>query len=207
MDMAFDSSIVGQPRFVYGTKSLCLSHYSRRMKVSMNSLQETNRYPFRSTSNCVVSCGFRGFHSSTYQGNNLFAGRASLRSVDKDSESLSGNNGPSALNFEFFRGLMKHGIVLAAMVCGVLLYGCKRAFAVEGVVNAGYGVIGQSILLLRNAWPKTLQVLRVFKDQGLILAALFGLSAFFSMAETSITTLWPWKVCFSFQCECLGINS
>uniref|UniRef100_A0A2N9E456 CNNM transmembrane domain-containing protein n=1 Tax=Fagus sylvatica TaxID=28930 RepID=A0A2N9E456_FAGSY len=31
----------------------------------------------------------------------------------------------------------------------------------EGVVNAGYGVIGQSILLLRNAWPKTLQVLQV----------------------------------------------
>jgi hypothetical protein len=59
----------------------------------------------------------------------------------------------------------------------------------EGVVNAGYGVIGQSILLLRNAWPKTLQVLQVFKDQGLILAALLGLLAFFSMAETSITTL------------------
>ena len=49
----------------------------------------------------------------------------------------------------------------------------------EGVVNAGYGVIGQSILLLRNAWPKMLQVLQVFKDQGLILAALLGLSAFF----------------------------
>ncbi|PON61877.1 hypothetical protein PanWU01x14_142950 [Parasponia andersonii] len=39
-----------------------------------------------------------------------------------------------------------------------------------GVVNAGYGVIGQSILLLRNAWPKTLQVLQVFKEQGSILA-------------------------------------
>ncbi|KAM5553643.1 hypothetical protein ABKV19_025732 [Rosa sericea] len=48
--------------------------------------------------------------------------------------------------------------------------------------------------MFRNAWPKTLLVLQVFKEQGLILAALFGLSAFFSMAETSITTLWPWKV-------------
>ncbi|KAK3009968.1 hypothetical protein RJ639_012360, partial [Escallonia herrerae] len=37
-------------------------------------------------------------------------------------------------------------------------------------------------------------VLGVFKEQGLVLAALLGLSAFFSMAETSITTLWPWKV-------------
>lgn len=67
--------------------------------------------------------------------------------------------------------------------------------AAEGVVNAGYGVIGQSILLLlRNVWPKTLQVLQVFKEHGLVLALLLGLSAFFSMAETSITTLWPWKV-------------
>ncbi|CAA6657288.1 unnamed protein product [Spirodela intermedia] len=41
---------------------------------------------------------------------------------------------------------------------------------------------------------ENLQVLCVFKEQGLILAALLGLSAFFSMAETSITTLWPWKV-------------
>lgn len=63
------------------------------------------------------------------------------------------------------------------------------------MVNAGYGVIGQSILLLlRNVWPKTLQVLQVFKEHGLVLALLLGLSAFFSMAETSITTLWPWKV-------------
>ena len=98
------------------------------------------------------------------------------------------------MNLKFVRELVKRGIVLAAMVCGVLVFGCRRVFAMEGVVNAGYGVIGQSILLLRNAWPKTLQVLQVFKDQGLILAALLGLSAFFSMAETSITTLWPWKV-------------
>ncbi|KAK2640098.1 hypothetical protein Ddye_027893 [Dipteronia dyeriana] len=32
------------------------------------------------------------------------------------------------------------------------------------------------------------------EEQGLILAAFMGLSAFFSMAETSmITMLWPWK--------------
>ncbi|PPR93161.1 hypothetical protein GOBAR_AA27512 [Gossypium barbadense] len=60
--------------------------------------------------------------------------------------------------------LVKRGI-LVAMVCGVLVFGCKRVFAVDGVANAGYGVI-----------------------------ALLGLSAFFSMAETTITTLWPWKI-------------
>jgi hypothetical protein len=43
-------------------------------------------------------------------------------------------------------------------------------------------------------WPKTLQVFEVLRDQGLLLSALLGCSAFFSMAETSITTLWPWKV-------------
>ncbi|KAG6637772.1 hypothetical protein CIPAW_11G201400 [Carya illinoinensis] len=80
------------------------------------------------------------------------------------------------------------------MVCAVLVFGCRRVFAMEGPVNAGYGVIGKSILLLKNAWPKTLEVLWVFKEQGLVLAALLGLSAFFSMAETSITMLWPWKV-------------
>ncbi|XP_031284829.1 DUF21 domain-containing protein At1g55930, chloroplastic-like [Pistacia vera] len=84
--------------------------------------------------------------------------------------------------------------VLGALVCGVLVFGCKRVFAVESAVNAGYGDIGQSILLLKNAWIKVSQVLRVFKEQGLVLATLLGLSAFSSMAETSITTLWPWKV-------------
>ena len=79
-------------------------------------------------------------------------------------------------------------------MCGVLIFGCKRVFAVESVVNAGYGVIGKSILMLKDAWPKLSPVLRLFKEQRLILAALLGLSAFFLMAETSITTLWPWKV-------------
>ncbi|BAT92182.1 hypothetical protein VIGAN_07086100 [Vigna angularis var. angularis] len=89
--------------------------------------------------------------------------------------------------------LLKRGIIPVATVCGVLEFGCPRVFAVEGVVDARYGVIGQSILLLRNTWPKVLQVLRIFKEQGLVLAVLLGLSAFFFMAETSITTLWAWE--------------
>ncbi|PRQ32147.1 hypothetical protein RchiOBHm_Chr5g0043141 [Rosa chinensis] len=75
--------------------------------------------------------------------------------------------------------MVKCGVVLAAMVCGVLVYGSRRAFAVEGVVNASYGVVGKCILMFRNAWPKTLLVLQVLKEQGLILAALLGFSAFF----------------------------
>ncbi|GMY31009.1 DUF21 domain-containing protein At1g55930, chloroplastic-like, partial [Fagus crenata] len=145
------------------------------MRMSMKILQRNNRYPFRLASNCMGPCGFRSYFNARYcgKGNNLFVGRAGLMFVGEDSESSSDENAVSGLNLKFVRELVKRGIVLAAMVCGVLVFGCRRVFAMEGVVNAGYGV---------------------FKDQGLILAALLGLSAFFSMAETSITTLWPWKV-------------
>ncbi|PPE00459.1 hypothetical protein GOBAR_DD02509 [Gossypium barbadense] len=84
--------------------------------------------------------------------------------------------------------------ILGAMVCGILILGCKRVFAVEEVVNAGYVVTGKSMLLLRNAWPKASMILKVFKEQGVVLTLLLGLSALFSMAETAITTLWPWKI-------------
>ena len=114
--------------------------------------------------------------------------------VGKDSESSNSANGVSDSSFDFVRVMVKSGVVLAAIVCGVLVCGSRRAFAVEDVVNASYGIVDKSMIMFRNAWPKTLQVLQVFKEQGLILAALLGLSAFFSMAETSITTLWPWKV-------------
>ena len=123
-------------------------------------------------------------------------------SYRNNDENLTGKDksiveGRGRENFDFVQVLLKNGVFLATIICGVfIVFECRRVMAAEGVVNAGYGVIGQSILLLRNAWPKTLQVLMVLKEQGLILAALLGLSAFFSMAETSITTLWPWKVIF-----------
>lgn len=99
----------------------------------------------------------------------------------------------------FLDVLVRRGLVLAAMVCGVLILGCRDAVAVEEVLDAGWpGVFQKSGVALRNSWPKLLQLLKVFKEQGLILAALLGLSAFFSMAETSITTLWPWKVFYLF---------
>ncbi|XP_077240237.1 putative DUF21 domain-containing protein At3g13070, chloroplastic isoform X2 [Tasmannia lanceolata] len=101
-------------------------------------------------------------------------------------------------NFEskirVFRVLAKGGFVLMAMLCGVFVIGCQRVLAAEGVASAGFRVLERSELYFKGAVPKLLQVLRLFKEQGLILAALLSLSAFFSMAETSITTLWPWKV-------------
>ncbi|PRQ32145.1 hypothetical protein RchiOBHm_Chr5g0043121 [Rosa chinensis] len=88
--------------------------------------------------------------------------------------------------------MVKCGVVLAAMVCGVC--GELLLWRVWSMQAMAYRVVDKCTLMFRNAWSKTLLVLQVFMEQGLILVALLGLSAFFSMAETSITTLWPWKV-------------
>ncbi|XP_062017447.1 putative DUF21 domain-containing protein At3g13070, chloroplastic isoform X3 [Rosa rugosa] len=192
--MALESSILSPPRFISGSKSLSFLYYHKQKNFPNKVLVQNNRYPFRLVSNCIGNSDFRRFLGPRCEGVDLFANRARLRAVGKDSESSSGTNAVSGLGFDFVRVMVKCGVVLAAMVCGVLVYGSRRAFAVEGVVNASYGIVDRCILMFRNAWPKTLLVLQVFKEQGLILAALLGLSAFFSMAETSITTLWPWKV-------------
>eukprot|EP00252_Welwitschia_mirabilis_P022246 TRINITY_DN5976_c0_g2_i1.p1 TRINITY_DN5976_c0_g2~~TRINITY_DN5976_c0_g2_i1.p1 ORF type:complete len:762 (+),score=150.73 TRINITY_DN5976_c0_g2_i1:161-2446(+) len=80
--------------------------------------------------------------------------------------------------------------IMMALSCTIFSCKCRAARAAEGVP-----VLSPKIRALwKLFWPKVLQVFGVFRDQGLIIAALLGMSAFFSMAETSITTLWPWKV-------------
>ncbi|XP_020080634.1 DUF21 domain-containing protein At1g55930, chloroplastic-like isoform X2 [Ananas comosus] len=86
------------------------------------------------------------------------------------------------------------GFVAAAVACVLLLSTRRSALAVGGAANGGLAVLRSGGAALGGAWPKIVQILQVLKEQGFILAALLGLSAFFSMAETSITTLWPWKV-------------
>ncbi|GER32855.1 magnesium and cobalt efflux protein corC [Striga asiatica] len=103
------------------------------------------------------------------------------------------SNSAGAVRFEGV--LARKSISIAAAAIGVLLiFRGQRALAVEGVVSASFGAWERGLLALRSSWPKVLQALTIFREQGLILAALLGLSAFFSMAETSITTLWPWKI-------------
>lgn len=181
MEIAFESSILGRPIFISGTKTSSFLHYNRVSKIPFKVSQKSYQYPPRVSSKLT---DFRPYCSSILP-----------RNRSKSSRNVSTDLGTDQnVNLELIKVLLKRGVVFGAMVCGVLVFGCRRVLASEGVVNAGYGVIGQSILLLRTAWPKVSQLLRVFKEQGLILAALLGLSAFFSMAETSITTLWPWKV-------------
>ncbi|XP_071697106.1 putative DUF21 domain-containing protein At3g13070, chloroplastic [Rutidosis leptorrhynchoides] len=113
---------------------------------------------------------------------NILDSRNSLRSVlVKSSNHHSTNPNPNVVDF------VKKGLILAAACC--VLGCCKAAHGVEYSVG-----LEQIKLSFIDSLPKILMVLKVLKEQGLILAALFGLSAFFSMAETSITTLWPWKV-------------
>ncbi|KAK1424002.1 hypothetical protein QVD17_19313 [Tagetes erecta] len=92
------------------------------------------------------------------------------------------NNNPESKKFDF-QGLIRSGIVMGLLVLGVVR--CQKALAMDGLAHKG--------MVCMNG-PKVAQVLRVFREQGVILAALLSLSAFFSMAETSITTLSPWKV-------------
>ncbi|KAI3510255.1 hypothetical protein L1887_25788 [Cichorium endivia] len=117
-----------------------------------------------------------------------------LRSVWIKTSSVDNHSTAPSADFHFLEILVKRGLVLAAVCCGVFVLGCRGVLAAEGVLNGGFVGLEQFKLSLTNSLPKVLMVLKVLKEQGLILAALFGLSAFFSMAETSITTLWPWKV-------------
>lgn len=181
--MALESSILSQPIFS-STKFSSFVLFNRNLKYPSNFLPKTRYYPTPRISSFPSP---RVFKASVLPKTGVFRSQARLGLLGEENKDVGNHQNLI---------LIKRGI-LVAMVCGALVLGCKRVFAVEGVVNAGYGVMGRFIVLLRSAWPKVSMLLKVFKDQGLILAALLGLSAFFSMAETSITTLWPWKVLIS----------
>ncbi|CAL9160168.1 unnamed protein product [Musa hybrid cultivar] len=91
-------------------------------------------------------------------------------------------------------GSLGFGSVIAMIACGMLVARSCRSLAAEGVVESGVAAFGSEKAVPMVVWPKLFQVLNVLREQGLVLAALLGLSAFFSLAETAITTLWPWKV-------------
>lgn len=84
--------------------------------------------------------------------------------------------------------------VLVSISCASLVWRCRAAYAVETVPALVPQLSVKVKALWGLLWPKILQVLNVFRDQGLLISLLLALSAFFSMAETSIMTLWPWKV-------------
>ncbi|KAK9663947.1 hypothetical protein RND81_14G008600 [Saponaria officinalis] len=92
-------------------------------------------------------------------------------------------------------GLIKSGIFVGlVLICSIIR--CNNVFAIEkGVLVGGFVGFEGINLMFQKIWPIIVKVLGAFKEHGIVLGLLLGLSAFFSMAETSITTLWPWKVC------------
>ncbi|KAL7185146.1 hypothetical protein ACSBR2_027140 [Camellia fascicularis] len=193
MDVVAETSLLNPPTFFTGSKRSLLVLYHRQCQIRTiptKNFPRNLRYSCRIPTNCVVPYRSSDLFSSRFRKNEDFD------IVAKDGEVVRGvKDSVAGVNLGFLEvSVVRRGTLLAATVFAVLVFWCQRVFAVEGVVNLGYGVIGQRILLLKSYWPKVLQVLMIFKEQGLVLAALLGLSAFFSMAETSITTLWPWKV-------------
>ncbi|XP_013668257.1 putative DUF21 domain-containing protein At3g13070, chloroplastic [Brassica napus] len=186
--MALELSVLG--RSVVSTKASNLKRYGQKPNLSGRLLTRAAELhcPVMSSKNSTLSFRFR----RSCELSSSYRSRFMLFSSSQCHDGGSQRSPDSEL--EWIKVLLKRGIVIGAVACGVYLYGCKKVLASSGVVEAGYEVFGQSLVLFKNALPKIYQVLKVLREQGLILAALFGLSAFFSMAETSITTLWPWKV-------------
>ncbi|KAG9443524.1 hypothetical protein H6P81_014864 [Aristolochia fimbriata] len=79
--------------------------------------------------------------------------------------------------------LLRRGLVFVATACAVFMVGCRRAFSVEAA-----GVFERCGLLFRGGGVQLLS------SRPLVLFIFLSLSAILSMAETSIISLWPWKV-------------
>jgi CBS domain containing-hemolysin-like protein len=129
-------------------------------------------------------------YNSRSNSNRLFSSRCSSKGIMREYEDEIKED--SLPTWEIFRVLVKRGILVAVLALSVVR--CRKVLAAEGFVSGGYAILGKSEVFFKGIWPTALQIWLVFKEHGLVLAALLSLSAFFSMAETSITTLWPWKV-------------
>lgn len=183
------SSFLSSYTFPRAPISRNLNPCNRRLKLSPELSIKT---PKIYTGCCILRAPFNsGLKSKS--SHVLLSCRARLNCLMAENGSESGSEtSKESLDYENFGVLAKRGLILAVLALSVIR--CRRVLAMEGLVSGGYAVLGRGGIFLRGIWPTVLQILRVFKEHGLVLAALLSLSAFFSMAETSITTLWPWKV-------------
>lgn len=184
---ASDSTLFSRSAFIGGSNHSFILRRSPLLKLSP-------KLPAKKLRCC--SCCTPPYNSRLLLFNSNKGNPFTLLSVKTGCCANEDANCPAARAVDFGEVLVRRGLAIAAAAAigAVAILSCRRALAVEGLVGAGYGFWERSSLAMRSSWPKVLQVLTVFKEQGLVLAALLGLSAFFSMAETSITTLWPWKV-------------
>ncbi|KAI3973891.1 hypothetical protein MKX01_030467 [Papaver californicum] len=182
MDFAVDFSVSSRSSFIWGGKSSVFVPFNRQLRISTKFIPNLRITMKRIDPRVVVRNSSKKLSINEMK---LFDSEVESKyEVGEEEEEEKG----SKKELEWFMVLAKRGFLLSAMVFGVFIIRRGNFFGTDGVVNPSYKVFGQ------EAWPKLLQVLIVLKEQGLVLAALLGLSAFFSMAETSITTLWPWKM-------------
>ncbi|XXG46455.1 hypothetical protein AAC387_Pa02g1299 [Persea americana] len=179
MDFAVEAAVIGRSRLLSAPKSPIFIKINPHRRISAGPQPKPSHFPLHVTKSSIGPFDF-----SCVRNLDVFDGR--IRP-----EGMGGGRPVDDSRFGVLRVLMRQRLVLGAMVIGVLGIGCRRVVAAEGVLDAGFGVFERGGVVFL---PKMFQVLRVLREEGLVLAALLGLSAFFSLAETSITTLWPWKV-------------
>ncbi|XP_059661211.1 putative DUF21 domain-containing protein At3g13070, chloroplastic [Cornus florida] len=197
MNLAVEASVLSRYRSESVNISTHFTACNRRLKFLPKLIPRTLRYPIRTKTHHTVPNILRCSCNSGPQSDNIVVDRFRSKPTIGENRGERGKELVPGVNSAKFGGLVKGGLVLAVLAIGVIR--CRRVLAVEGLVvggggSGGYGVLDRAGVFLKGVWPTILQVLRVLKEHGLVLAALLSLSAFFSMAETSITTLWPWKV-------------
>lgn len=189
---AFNTSLAGRAGgliHTQGSPKLCWPHHIRGPNARPPF--RTSRFPLQSGRGHQNSHGFGTFFPFRCK-------RVELSPVVRSFDSDGRKEIPLDERARVFGvlGSLRFGSVIAMIACGMLVARSCRSLAAEGVVEAGVAAFGSEKAVPMVVWPKLFQVLNVLREQGLVLAALLGLSAFFSLAETAITTLWPWKVRF-----------
>ncbi|KAJ8485434.1 hypothetical protein OPV22_017919 [Ensete ventricosum] len=187
---AFNTSLAGRAGGLIHTQGypkLCWPHHI--CGPNARPPFRTSRFPLQSGRGRQNSHGFGTFFRFWCKGVEL---SPVVRSFDSDERKEI----PRAERARVFGvlGSLGFGSVIAMIVCGMFVARSCRSLAAEGVMEASVAVFGSEKAVPMVVSSKLFQVLNVLREQGLVLAALLGLSAFFSMAETAITTLWPWKV-------------
>ncbi|CAL9754841.1 unnamed protein product [Musa acuminata subsp. burmannicoides] len=187
---AFNTSLAGRAGgliLTQGHTKLCWPHHSRGPNACPPF--RTSRFPLQSGRGRQNSHGFGTFFP-------FWCKRVELSPVVRSFDSDGRKEIPLDERARVFGvlGSLGFGSVIAMIACGMLVARSCRSLAAEGVVESGVAAFGSEKAVPMVVWPKLFQVLNVLREQGLVLAALLGLSAFFSLAETAITTLWPWKV-------------
>lgn len=87
--------------------------------------------------------------------------------------------------------------VAAAAVYSVFGGAPAHALSLAGVKDRAAGRWQEFV---HTSWPWVVKCCAELREHGVMLASLLAASAFFSLAETSITTLWPWKVRKGLKC-------